>query len=530
MNKINLLIVDDKAENIIALEALLNRKDLNIITTTSPNEALRICWDTDIAIALVDVQMPEMNGFELVEILKSNARTKEIMIIFVTAISTEAKYAIKGLNAGAVDYLYKPLDPYITSAKVDAFIQLIKSQRQVNAKNKQLEKIQTDLIRAKEEAERSKRAKENFMANMSHEIRTPVNGIIGLVNLLKKEASTGLNKEILNLLEASANSLLGVINDILDLSKIEAGKYTINFAETDIREVITQSFNLLKLRAAEKNINLILDIDQTLPKCIIADALRLNQIFLNLLSNAVKFTNDGNVTFSVKVLAEKTSTAYLKFTVSDTGIGISKENINNIFNSFEQVESTQTRGYGGTGLGLSIVKKLVELKGGELDVQSELGKGSCFSFSKWYKTVKDDQIGKPSVTIAKMANSLADLSILVAEDNSINVFLIKKILTDWKVNATIVSNGAEALETLAENHFDLILMDTYMPVMNGLDAIKQIREGAVSGKESIPIISFSAGVLETDKESARKVGADDIIGKPFQPSVLHEKIQKLTNR
>lgn len=529
MSKINLLIVDDKQENIIALEALLNRNDINIITTTSPNEALRICWEKEIAIALVDVQMPEMNGFELVEILKNNARTQDILIIFVTAISTETKYAIRGLSAGAVDYLYKPLDPYITSAKVDSFIQLVRTQIEIKTKNQQLEKIQTDLIKAKEDAEQGKRAKESFMANMSHEIRTPINGIIGLVHLLNQQELTEEQKEMVGLLDISSNSLLGVINDILDLSKIEAGKYTISFAETNIKELATQAANLLNIKALEKHIGLKLIIDQNVPKYIMADSLRLNQIFMNLLSNAVKFTNEGEVTFKLEVLEDKGNNALLRFSVIDTGIGIPEENIKTIFHSFEQVENVHTRVYGGTGLGLSIVKKLAELKGGELDVKSELGKGSTFSFTKWYKTIEKEEEVDVKKTPEKLP-TLDGLRILVAEDNSINVFLIVKILNDWKVQSTVVTNGAAALEALEKEDFDLILMDTYMPVMNGLEAIEKIRAGHVVGKERIPIISFSAGVLDSDKETAKNVGADDIIGKPFKIGSLHEKITRLTKK
>jgi len=529
MSKINLLIVDDRQENIIALEALLNRNDINIITTTSPNEALRICWEKEIAIALVDVQMPEMNGFELVEILKNNARTQDILIIFVTAISTEAKYAIKGLTAGAVDYLYKPLDPYITSAKVDSFIHLVKTQLEIKAKNQELERIQVDLIKAKEDAEQGKRAKESFMANMSHEIRTPINGIIGLVHLLNQEALSENQKEIVGLLDISSNSLLGVINDILDLSKIEAGKYTISFGETNIRELATQASNLLNIKALEKKIGLKLIIDEKMPKYIIADSLRLNQIFMNLLSNAVKFTNEGEVTFKLEVLENKGTNSLLRFSVIDTGIGIPEENIKTIFQSFEQAENVHTRVYGGTGLGLSIVKKLAELKGGDLAVKSELGVGSTFSFTKWYKTVEKEEKEEIKKTPEKLP-TMDGIRILVAEDNSINVFLIVKILNEWKVQSTVVTNGAAALEALEKEDFDLILMDTYMPVMNGLEAIQKIRGGHISGKERIPIISFSAGVLDSDQETARRVGANDIIGKPFKIDVLHEKITKLTSK
>jgi signal transduction histidine kinase len=528
--KLNLLIVDDKAENIIALEALLNQHDIHIITTTSPNEALRICWEKDIAIALIDVQMPGMNGFELVEILKNNSRTQEITVIFVTAISLEAKHAIKGLNVGAIDYLYKPLDPYITSAKVDSFIQLVRSQREIKNKNLQLESFQTELINAKNEAEQSKKAKESFMANMSHEIRTPINGIIGLVHLLKKSGLNTDQQEMLNLLEASSESLLGVINDILDISKIEAGKFRINYAPTDVRLLVTQASNLLNIRAREKGLNLVLEIDQKLPEIIMADSLRLNQIFMNLLSNAVKFTAQGSIFFRVKVLEFKSNAVEIEFSISDTGIGISKENQLKIFDKFEQVEDHSITQHGGTGLGLSIVKKLVELKGGSLRLESEEGKGSSFYFTKWYEFGQQKaETSKKGNNIIQSMQALKGMRILVAEDNVINKFLILRILEKWEINVTVVVNGLEVLETLEKESFDVILMDTYMPGMNGFEVTRKIREGAISGKENIPIITFTAGILDVERETSVKAGANDILSKPFDITVLHQKISQYFN-
>ncbi|MCZ4242608.1 response regulator [Pedobacter punctiformis] len=529
MDKLNLLIVDDKQENIVALEALLHQHDINIVTTTSPNEALRICWEKDIAIALVDVQMPGMDGFELVEILKNNPRTQEIMVIFVTAISVETKYAIKGLNVGAVDYLYKPLDPYITSAKVDSFVQLVRNQREIKRKNIQLEHFQDELIKAKEEAEQGKRAKENFLANMSHEIRTPINGIIGLVHLLEKSPLNESQKEIIELLSVSSDSLLGVINDILDISKIEAGKFRINFAETDIRQLIQQAINLLNIRAKEKHIDLILEIDENLPYIIIADSLRLNQILMNLLSNAIKFTSEGSVTLKVEVVNKKSNNAQINFSITDTGIGISQDNLSKIFESFEQAEDQTIAKYGGTGLGLSIVKKLAELKGGLLNVVSEEGKGSTFSFTRWYEFVEGKSVEK-EVVEPDFLTSLKGIRILVAEDNPINKFLIVKLLDSWDAETMVVENGQEALDILKDNDYDIILMDTYMPVMNGLEAIKRIRLGHIPGKNKIPIITFSAGVLDKDKETAIKAGANDVVGKPFKVNVLHQKIKLYANK
>jgi signal transduction histidine kinase len=527
MKKINILIVDDRPENIIALEALLQRDDINIITTTNPNEALRLSWEKDIAIALVDVQMPEMDGFELVEILKSNPRTKDILIIFVTAISKETKYAVKGLNTGAVDYLYKPLDPFVTSAKVDSFIQFVRSQREVRKKNRELEAYQKELIAAKELAEQGKRFKENFLANMSHELRTPINGIIGIGHLLGKTDLSRDQREMIDLLDISSNSLLGVINDILDLSKIEAGKFKITRAETDLHSLCAAVVNLLKIRAKEKRLDLITQLDAELPKYVLADSLRLNQILMNLIGNAIKFTSEGSVTLKVEVLDTKGNSVRIRFAVTDTGIGIAKENKDKIFETFEQADDTTTINFGGTGLGLSIVKNLAELKGGTLEVQSEPGVGSTFCFENWYQVVKELN---PTVTKKKEdLEPLPHLKVLVAEDNPINKFLIIKILKGWEIDADVVENGQEAIDKLKENTYDIVLMDTYMPVMNGLDAIKHIRTGYAAGKEGIPIITFSAAVMENDKKTALEAGANDVVSKPFELEALHSKLKLFTS-
>jgi len=527
MEKINILIVDDRPENIIALEALLQRDDINIISTTNPNEALKLSWEMDIAIGLIDVQMPEMDGFELVEILKSNPRTKDILIIFVTAISKETKYAVRGLNTGAVDYLYKPLDPFVTSAKVDSFIQFVRNQRELKKKNKELEAYQKELILAKKHAEQGKRIKENFLASMSHELRTPINGIIGIAHLLAKTDLSEEQHEMLKLLAISSDSLLGVINDILDLSKIEAGKFKITRTETDLPRLCDSVVNLLSIRAKEKNLRLITELDPMLPNQILADSLRLNQILMNLIGNAVKFTSEGSVTLRVEAIDFKGNSVKLRFLVIDTGIGIAKENTEKIFETFEQADDNTTINFGGTGLGLSIVKNLTKLKGGTLQVQSKLGSGTTFSFENWYQIVKEL---KPLIkSNKKNFEPLPHLKVLVAEDNPINKFLIIRILKDWEIDADVVENGKEAIDKLKLNDYDIILMDTFMPVMNGLDAIKHIRGGYAPGKESIPIITFSAAVMDNDKKTAIEAGANDVVGKPFDLETLHNKLTMYTD-
>ena len=635
MTPVNILIVDDREENIIALEALIKRDDIKIFSTTSPNDALKIAWENNIAIALVDVQMPGIDGFELVSMLKSNPRTKDILVIFVTAISKESKYAIKGYSSGAVDYLYKPLDPFITSAKVDSFIQLARSQSEIIRKNEELENysivvnncadiicavdaqtlrvktinptvekilgykpaeivgksiidraIESDrtafkkklgeiikdnlsfsvfefqfetfdkniiwaecrasyhnktifinisnispqksyleqLVKSKDAAEHGKKVKEIFLANMSHELRTPVNGVLGLTQLLRKTSLTDQQTCILELLESSSQSLLGVINDVLDISKIEAGKFNIIRSVSNLNEIVISVYKLLKFRADEKLVDLLLEIDPAVPEFLLIDYLRLNQILMNLLSNAIKFTDRGYVKLKISVLQKKNDKVELKFSVEDTGIGIPADRLSKIFDSFEQAEDDTANKYGGTGLGLAIVKKLAELKGGELTFSSQIGKGSVFNFTNWYAIV-----AKPKLKINEEDRlaPFTGVNVLVAEDNMVNQFILSKMLKDWKVNVEIVDNGRKVIEKLEQGDFDMILMDTHMPEMNGYQAAKTIRVDFDESKRSIPIISLSAAALDHEKEEAMAAGMNDVLSKPFQPHELHEKMQKL---
>jgi len=385
MKHVNLLVLDDKEENIISLSALLSQiEHINIISSTDPNDALKICWKNDISIALVDVQMPGINGFEFVSLLKSNPKTSHITAIMVTAISKEDKYLLKGLESGAVDYLYKPLNPEITIAKVTSYVRQIHIQEEIKQKNIALEESRRELILAKEEAEEARKSKELFLANMSHEIRTPINGIMGIIHILKESSLDEEQRDWLNRLDNVSESLLLIVNDILDISKIDSGMMKVEQENFSIKQKLTDISNIFKLKAQDKKLDFEVDIDDKLPTYIKSDQLRLQQIIYNFISNSLKFTEKGKITLRVEVLSQEQEDYRIKFTVKDTGIGIKAESLKKIFIAFEQGDDGITKKFGGTGLGLAIVKRLADLLNGEVTAESTFGEGSEFSFEATY--------------------------------------------------------------------------------------------------------------------------------------------------
>ena len=531
MKKINLLILDDKEENIISLEALLsNIENINIINTTDPNEALKLCWKNDISIALVDVQMPEINGFEFVSILKANPKTSHIIAIMVTAISKEDKYLIKGLQSGAVDYLYKPLNPEITIAKVNAFIKQVLIQEEIIHKNAELEDSKVALIKANKEAEHARKSKEIFLANMSHEIRTPINGIMGIIHMLKNSPLNEDQIDWIKKLNTASDSLLMIINDILDISKIDSGMMKIEFENFNLTDLIEEIANIYRIKAGKKNLKLEVNLAANLPKIVNFDSLRLQQILSNFISNALKFTQAGKIEFNVELIHSENKKHKIKFSVKDTGIGIKPDSVDKIFKEFEQGDDRITKKFGGTGLGLAIVKRLARLLEGEIHAESNYGEGSTFSFIVHMDEVKEELLNKKDEILQyNQLKKLNNIKILVAEDNDLNSFMLAHMLKAWDCQVTIVKNGRLALEALESDDYDLILMDTHMPIMSGFEAITEIRNNVNPNLSKIPIITISASVMAHEQKAAFEVGANDVIGKPFNPTELYNKIVMACN-
>lgn len=372
-------------------------------------------------------------------------------------------------------------------------------------------KIEKELRSAKDLAENSVRLKEIFMANMSHEIRTPMNAILGMTRLLDKTNLDSKQQEYVNALTYSADNLLLIINDILDFSKIDSGNLDIVPVPNNLRKLFDNMTQLMSPKAEERNNYLKVNLDSDIQEMYEFDGVRLNQVFLNLVGNSVKFTRDGEVEIHAKIIENKHYTDVIRFAVKDSGIGISQENLEKIFESFIQADNTTEKEFGGTGLGLAISKKIVKMMGGELMVESEIGVGSEFYFELELKR---------SENVASMPDVIPDsinfrgLRVLLVEDNEINVFMAKTILEDLQCVVTIAKNGKDALESVQESNFDVVLMDMRMPVMDGITATREIR--MKTSKEELPIIALTANALNEDKERCLAAGMNKFLSKPFE--------------
>jgi len=387
----------------------------------------------------------------------------------------------------------------------------------------QIEQQNKELVEAKELAEQSEKAKESFLANMSHEIRTPMNAILGMANLLHSTPLNSVQQKYLDAINISGNSLMVIINDILDFSKIEAGKLsfeTIGFKPQDVIEHLVAS---VQYKLTEKSIIITPKISEKVNQIVLGDPVRLNQILLNLVNNAIKFTPQGTIDIICEDEKEDEKNLTLKFTVSDTGIGISKEKMDKIFESFSQADVSTTRKFGGTGLGLTISKNLVELQNGSISVESEEGKGSVFSFIIPYKKGTEADVPKTEHT-EYAAESLTNVKVLVVDDHEMNRLLAASIIGRWKFEVETAVDGKEAIEKLEKDNYDIILMDMLMPVMDGIEATKHIRNELPKEKAGIPIIAVTANAMKGDREKCIEAGMNDYVAKPFDPKELYNKM------
>ncbi len=554
-NRPKVLLVDDRIENIIALEKLFSVLDVDCVRAVSGNEALKLTLENDFAIALVDVQMPDMDGYETVELMRQQSKTEHLPIIFISAIYSEDIHLIKGIETGAVDFITKPANPEMLIGKIRVHLDLYRQKASLQEAYDNLEQIVRErtakleasnkkLHIAIQEAASANRAKSDFLSNMSHEIRTPMNAIIGMTDLVLESELTSEQKEHIETVKQSADALLELINSIMDLSKIEAGKMELEERDFNLQIIMDRIIKTISLKAQNKMLDLVCRISPDVPVQLKGDSMRLWQIIMNLTGNAIKFTEKGGITVNVEHETswqeneeEESQRALLHFYVSDTGIGIPDNKLKSIFESFTQADTSTTRQYGGTGLGLSISKKLITMMGGEIHADSEPDKGSTFHFTARFEIMSDYEkqndtpgdigFNNQNSSIKKDNENRKNIQILLVEDNILNQKVAVKTLETEGYSVEVACDGSKAIEALEKQPFDLVLMDIQMPNMDGIEAAMTIRASKdLSFDPEIPIIAVTAHAFKEDRERCLKAGMNSFISKPFRKKDLLNEIEQ----
>ena len=574
LDQAQILIVEDSPVQTELLRRALEAAGFRVIAAADGAQGLALAKKEHPAAIVTDVNMPVMDGFEMCEAIRSDESLDPTPIIILTML-TEPEDLIRGLNSGVDGYLTKPYDVSTLVSRLQSLLSeppppsrkserrkleiklgdksypvdahgprmlnllmstyqnlmlqnraLIATQGELEASNRQLAAANQSLTIAKRQADAANRAKSAFLANMSHEIRTPMNGIMGMASLLRGDGITPNQADRLDKIDATARHLLSVIDNVLDYSKIESGKFVLAQVPIVFGELLGHVFSMLSETIRAKGLRLLVHAE-SLPQNLLGDPTRLQQALLNYANNAVKFTDTGTVTLTIRVQEELADSLLMRFEVRDSGLGIAPEALERLFKAFEQGDNSMTRAYGGTGLGLVITKRLAEMMGGEAGAQSTLGAGSTFWFTARLK--KSAQGAAAPAAAAPTLNARAELRrrfaatrVLLVDDDALNLEVAQMQLQDGALRVDTAQDGEEAVALAGKTTYAVILMDMQMPRLNGLDATRQIRQ--LPGYAHTPIIAMTANVFVEDKLRCMEAGMSDFLAKPFDPVTLFETL------
>jgi signal transduction histidine kinase len=512
-----ILVVDDEPVNIQVLNNILIMRDYSVTSVYNGIDALEMIESgKEFDLVLLDIMMPKMSGYEVCRRIREQYSLFNLPVIMLTA-KNQIQDVVLGFQSGANDYIQKPFDKEELLARIKTLLELKNATSAAMAANK---------------------AKGLFLSNMSHEIRTPLNAVIGLTNLLLKTHMDEKQKDYTDKMRRAASTMLSLVNDILDFAKIDTGDMAIEQVPFNIYRLIDDLAFFFQEKNTGSGVKLVFDLDPALPMNLLGDPRRLQQIFINLLDNAYKFTEKGSITVKAAVSSLSSGNAVVDFAVEDTGIGISKEQIDAIFAAFNQADNSATRKYGGVGIGLTVTRQIVELMGGKMSVSSEEGKGTLFSFScPFLIDSKDSALNglKGAIKDAEEGDDernvvLRGSRILLVEDNEINAMIAAELLKAVNADITIAINGSEALRELDEAEktygaraFDIILMDLQMPIMDGYEATQKIKGSPLY--RDIPIYALTAHAFPEDKERCFSLGMAGHLSKPIDVELFYATLR-----